>query len=166
MKGRVALSLTCLAALGGCDALSGSPYEIEMEIRDLDGPWMTDEEAGAMEAEFLAEWAEGPQCVEPSLFGGWKSIVTKIAVMGASAGCSTEVTRDDETGFGQILRCEGKGQSDFVSDGTNLTATTGASLDGDTIIFETRYAFGHETEPGGFAYTLAGTGRRVEACGI
>ncbi|QZD89126.1 hypothetical protein K3148_09785 [Qipengyuania aurantiaca] len=164
MKTRIALSLTCLAALGACDAVSGPKYEISMEMRDLAGPWLSDEEKRAMEAEFLAEWAGGPQCVGAQTFGDWKSIVEEVSAMGADKGCESEITQQDETGFTRVMRCTGKGEGDFVSDGSQLVATTTAYVDGDNFRFETRFDFGHEEIPGSFAYTLAGTGRRVETC--
>ena len=165
MIGRVALSLASLAALGACDGLSGPNYEISMEMRDLDGVWLSGEEKAAMEAEFLAEWADGPQCVGAGALGNWESVVDKVSQMGADKGCETEITQQDENSFTKVMRCIGESDGDLVSDGSQMVATTTASTEGETLRFETRFEIGHQQEEGSIAYTLAGTGRRVESCG-
>ena len=165
MIGRVALSLASLAALGACDGLSGPNYEISMEMRDLDGAWLSGEEKAAMEAEFLAEWADGPQCVGAGALGNWESVVDKVSQMGGDEGCRTDIVRQDETSFTKVMRCTGASDGDLVSDGSQMVATTTASTEGETLRFETRFEIGHQQEEGSIAYTLAGTGRRVESCG-
>ena len=129
-----------------------------MEMQGVEGAWLSAEDKAALQSEFLAEWAEGPQCVESPLFGDWKSIVQQFAEMGADQGCEIEVTDDGETSFGQILRCTGDGDRGSVSDGTGLMATTTASLDGDILKFETRYSMRDE-EIGGDFTRRPGPGR-------
>ena len=165
VKAKLALSLAMLGALSACDGLSGSPYEIRMEMRGVEGSWLSAEEKAALESELLAEWGEAAQCVEPPLFGDWKSIVQDVAEMGADRGCEIEVTDDGDNSYAQVLLCTGDGDGGFVSDGTELTATTTASREGDTLQFETRYSLSHKEIGGDMTYILAGTGSRVEVCG-